>query len=99
MRKNVILFVSIILLTYSCGEIVPIEKYCGGIVIFKSVNSTCLDLKYGGEIVSVRLYPYDYNRYKEGDTIKCSKEDEILYKEKEKQEVSEDEEEEDIWSR
>ena len=96
MRKNVILFVSIILLTYSCGEIVPIEKYCGGIVIFKSVNSTCLDLKYGGEIVSVRLYPYDYNRYKEGDTIKCSEEDKKLYKEKEGEE---DDEEDDIWSR
>ena len=98
MRKNVILFVSIILLTYSCCDCdtYPIEKYCGGIVVKKYENSISIDLKINGEFLTKTVHEYDFNRYNEGDTIKCSEEDKKLYKEKEGEE---DDEEDDIWSR
>lgn len=95
MIKKLLIFVFIATFVASCSP-EPIEKYCGGIVIAKYVNRKVFVLKYKGKIIDVLLYEYDYNRYKEGDTIKCSEEDEKLYQEK--PEVSDDEED-DIWNR
>ena len=71
-----------ILLLASCATKEPVEKYCGGVIVYKgdAPVGNWFEIKYNGKITGrVYLYKLDYDKYDVGDTIKCSSADSLLY--------------------
>ena len=76
------LCLGLICVTPSCATKEPIERYCGGVVVYKGSARVgdWFEFKYSGKLTGrVYLHKIDFEKYSVGDTINCTKADSLTY--------------------
>jgi len=81
-RMAICLYLVLACVLSSCGTKEPIERYCGGVIVYKgdAPIGDWFELKYDGELTGrIYLHKIDFEKYSIGDTIKCTKADSLTY--------------------